>query len=121
MRREESVIDDMACTTPSTASLLCCATLAAMPATRAPSSTEDALWRTVPVISSMEAAVSSRLLACASVRSERSWLPKAISATALDRFTVSVLISPMTVRRFTDSWFKARCTSPGTPVKSVRT
>ena len=42
----------------------------------------SAFWRTVEVNSSIEAAVSSRLAACCSVRCDRSWLPAAISLAA---------------------------------------
>ena len=42
----------------------------------------SAFWRTVEVSSSIEAAVSSRLAACCSVRRDRSLLPEAISPAA---------------------------------------
>ncbi|MNV39265.1 hypothetical protein D3C71_1308380 [compost metagenome] len=55
-----------------------CAPMASWLAWRACS----AFWRTVEVSSSIEAAVSSRLAACCSVRRERSLLPVAISPAA---------------------------------------
>ena len=50
----------------------------------------SALWRTVPVSCSMDAAVSCRLDAVCSVRMDRSWLPVAISVLAVLMLSVAV-------------------------------
>ncbi len=79
---DEASMADMVVTTWPTTSPPCeatpCAPMASWLAWRACS----AFWRTVEVSSSIEAAVSSRLAACCSVRRDRSPLPEAISPAA---------------------------------------
>ncbi len=79
---DEASMADMVVTTWPTTSPPCeatpCAPMASWLAWRACS----AFWRTVEVSSSIEAAVSSRLAACCSVRRDRSLLPEAISPAA---------------------------------------
>ena len=67
---------------PAMAALPSRATVAARSDRPLASRAELALCSTVLVSSSMDAAVSSRLLACDSVRADRSWLPLAISLDA---------------------------------------
>jgi len=59
----------------------------------------SAFCLTVEVISSMLLAVSSRLLACSSVRCDRSLLPAAISFDAVLIVSVASLISPTSCLR----------------------
>ena len=70
----------------------------------------DELKGRMPVISSIDAAVCSRLLACDSVRADRSWLPVAIWATAVLSWSTSVRTSCTTVRRLSDICCRACCT-----------
>ena len=58
----------------------------------------SAFCRTVALSSSMELAVSSRLLACSSVRLDKSLLPAAISCDAVLIASVASLIRPTTSR-----------------------
>ena len=74
--------------------LLCalsCETLAAV----------SAVCSTVLASCSIDAAVSSRLLACDSVRADRSRLPRDISAADWVKLRTSVRTSPTTARRLT--------------------
>jgi hypothetical protein len=117
MRCELSLMPCMALTAPCTALRLRVAT-SAVPvssAMRAPCSANDAVLRTVPLICSIEAAVCSRLLAWASVREDRSWLPDAISAAAPRTLSTSLRTSAMAVRRFNPICDSASCSSPMRP------
>ena len=58
-------------------------------------------WRTVLESSSMDAAVCCKLLACDSVRADRSWEPWAISAEMRPKAPISLRASPTTARRLT--------------------
>ncbi|MNN10453.1 hypothetical protein D3C81_1233750 [compost metagenome] len=79
MRCEDCSMDVMVVTTWLTTSPPLAATSAAPRASWSAWRACSAFWRTVEVSSSIEAAVSSRLAACCSVRRERSLLPVAIS------------------------------------------
>ncbi len=79
---DEASMADMVVTTWPTTSPPCEATPAAPCASWLAWRACSAFWRTVEVSSSIEAAVSSRLAACCSVRRERSLLPVAISEAA---------------------------------------
>ncbi len=82
MRLELVSIALMVVTTWPTTSPPCEATLCAPMASWLAWRACSAFWRTVEVSSSIEAAVSSRLAACCSVRRDRSLLPLAISPAA---------------------------------------
>ncbi|MNN73297.1 hypothetical protein D3C81_1894050 [compost metagenome] len=72
------MVDTTCCTTSPPCEATDAAPMASWLAWRA----DSAFWRTVEVSSSIEAAVSSRLAACCSVRRDRSLLPLAISVAA---------------------------------------
>ncbi len=115
MRLDERLISSMVVTTAPMASLPSRATCVAWPASTPASRAELALCATVLVSCSIEAAVSSRLLACDSVRAERSWLPLAISPDATCTPSTSWRTSVTTACRLTLSWFSARARSPSSP------
>ncbi len=73
----------MVCTTCATTSPPCAATPLALVASSLARAALSAFWRTVAVICSIDAAVSSRALAWLSVRAARSVLPCAICALAV--------------------------------------
>gem|GEM_PF-2658027 len=79
---DEASMADIVVTTWPTTSPPCEATPAAPWASWLAWRACSAFWRTVEVSSSIEAAVSSRLAACCSVRRDRSLLPVAISEAA---------------------------------------
>src|SRR6185312_10161374 len=89
MRRELSWMPSMVFTTWSTASPPRWATFAAPAASSLAVAALCAFWLTVAVISSMEAAVSSRFEACSSVREDRSLLPAAIWPEATVTFSAA--------------------------------
>src|SRR3989344_4917087 len=104
MRPEAVWICFMVLATPSTASLLRSATWVAWVASTVAWRADSAVCLTVPVISSIDAAVCSRLLAWASVRSDRSWLPCAISRVESCMCSLSWRASRTMDNRFTLSW-----------------
>ena len=112
MRLDERLMSPMVWTTAPMASLPRRATSLARAASPAASRADVALLSTVLVSSSIEAAVCSRLLAWASVRADRSWLPPAISPEATCTPSTSWRTSVTTAIRFTLSWFRARISSP---------
>ncbi|MCW0414603.1 hypothetical protein NB689_000357 [Xanthomonas sacchari] len=82
MRRDEDAMPSIVLTTWPTTLPPCTATAAAPAARRLACCAYSAFCLTVEVSSSIDAAVSSRLAACCSVRRDRSSLPAAISAAA---------------------------------------
>ena len=78
-----SLMPFMVRTTSATTSPPCVATVWALSASWLAARALSAFWRTVELSSSIEAEVSSRALACCSVRADRSLLPWAISALAV--------------------------------------
>ena len=106
---------DMVCVTACTASLLRCVICEVSWASWAPRCAASALCCTVPLISSTEAAVCSRLLAWDSVREARSWLPDAIWDTAVLSWSTSLRTSCTTVRRLSDICCRACCNWPAAP------
>ncbi len=84
MRRELALISSIVATTCATTSPPRRATSPADAASWLACCAVSALWRTVAVSSSIDAAVSSRLPAVCSVRALRSWLPVAICALAVE-------------------------------------
>ena len=101
MRCDDSLMRCMVSVTWPTASLLRWATPMVCSASTAACWAESTLSLTVPVICSIDAAVSSRLEACDSVRDDRSWLPAAISAVASRMCSTSVRASRTMDCRFT--------------------
>ncbi len=94
MRLDEASIPAMVVTTRPTTSPPCEATCAALAASVLACTAWSAFWRTVEVSSSIEAAVSSRLAACCSVRRDRSLLPEAISPAARLMLAVACWMRP---------------------------
>ncbi|MNV43160.1 hypothetical protein D3C71_1348660 [compost metagenome] len=84
----------MVVTTWPTTTPPCEATSAAPAASWLACTAWSAFWRTVEVSSSIDAAVSSRLAACCSVRRDRSLLPAAISPAARLMLPVACWIRP---------------------------
>ncbi|MNU99397.1 hypothetical protein D3C71_895270 [compost metagenome] len=83
------LISSMVVTTCATTSPPRWATCAADTASWLACTAESALWRTVLVSSSIELAVSCRLLAVCSVRALRSWLPMAIWVLAVEMLSTT--------------------------------
>ena len=121
MRSDDCVICSIVSAEACTAAWLRSAMVAISAASCEPWLADAALCCTVPLICSIDAAVSSRLLACDSVRLDRSWLPAEISCTAELTLTISARTSATTVRMFSASWFSACCNSPATPRASTST
>ena len=69
-------------------------------------------WRTVLASSSIAAAVSSRLLACASERADRFCAPAAISEEMEPNWAISLRASPTTARRLIWIWCRLSSSSP---------
>jgi len=97
------IVAESACT----ASALWSVTLRALSARWAACWAMSVLWRMVLVISSIDEAVSSRLLAWASVRAERSWLPSAMTPVSRVICTTPLRASRTMDIRFTLSWARA--------------
>ncbi len=91
--RAELLISSMVWTTSATTAPPRCATADAFMASWLAWRALSAFWRTVLVNCSIDAAVSARLLACSSVRADRSRLPLAISVEALAMCSVPVRTS----------------------------
>jgi hypothetical protein len=97
--RLASLISAMLATTCETMCSPRCAAVAAPEANWLAWRAASALWRTVPVSSSIELAVCCRFEAVCSVRTDRSWLPVAISEEAVEIESVAWRITAMVSRR----------------------
>ena len=116
MRTDAASICCMVWATPSTALLLRSLTDVAWLASCIAWLADSVVSLTVPVICSIDAAVSSRLAACASVRADRSRLSWAILTVATCILSLSSRASRTTDCRFTPSWARAFSRSPTTPL-----
>ena len=114
---ELSLMAPIVLTTWATTAPPCTATAEAVAASWFASPALLAFCRTVAVSVSIELAVSSRELACASVRADRSALPSAISCVATDISPVLLRMSPISPVRLALMVFIA-CSS--TPISSAR-